>query len=647
MCLEKLFQPISIGSLTVKNRIAMAPMGNNYGAGDGYVSDRTIDHYVQRAKNDVGLIITEAMYVHPSGTHRKKAMGLTDDAFLPGLEALTNAVHDAGGKIAAQLSHAGRVVAYAHRPNGFDPWGPSSVPHRMTGELSREMTLDEIHEMVKAFGTAALRARRGGFDAVEVHGTHGYLVMAFVSRLWNKRTDAYGGSLDNRIRFALEIVEAIRHHAGKDYPIIFRMAGEEMLPRGQTRDEGVYLAKKLEVAGVSALHVSGGNNETPNDMRKSIATMYGEPGYFVENASAIKSQVSIPVIAVGRLGDPMLAAQVLADGKADMICLGRPLLADPAWIKKVEAGKIDDIVPCIACNMGCIERLGKQLAITCVQNPLMGREPVFLEPAPISRNVLVVGAGLAGLEFALQNARRGHKVTLLEKGETSCGQVYLASRSPGKQLFMELIHSRTRKLKELGVEIQYGTPVDTAFYWKAYDHIVIATGGKPIIPDLPWTKAPIVQDAFKVLEEGTIAPQLGAKAIVVGGGSIGLETAHMLGENDFSVEVVELGEEPGFNLVPTIRAALAECLKQAGVTVTLSSTVTEIEGDTVTITSGKDSRIVSRVSLVVVAIGTQPDNALALELVDRGLVVSVIGNSAGALNALDTVLQACELGLSL
>ncbi|GHV45026.1 NADH oxidase [Synergistales bacterium] len=643
---EKLFEPIQIGGMTLKNRVVMAPMGNNYGAGDGYVSDLTIDHYVQRAKNDVGLIITEAMYVHPSGAHRKKAMGLTQEDFIPGLQKLTIAVHEAGGKIAAQLSHAGRVVPYAHRPGGLGSLGPSSLPHRLTGEHCKEMTLEEIHEMADAFGIAAERARRSGFDAVEVHGTHGYLVMAFISRLWNRRADEYGGIIDNRIRFALEIVDAIRGKAGEDYPVIFRMAGDEMLSGGQTLEESAYLAKKLERAGVSALHVSGGNNETPQDMKNSIATMYTSPGYFVDYAAAIRAEVSIPVIAVGRLGDPELAEQVLEEGKADMICLGRSLLADPSWARKVRSGKKDEIVPCVACNMGCIERLSKQLSISCVQNPLLGRDLRREEIRRSSRNIMVIGAGLAGLEFALRAAEQGHKVEIFEQNSAPGGQVYLASLSPGKDIFKKLIDSRLLRLDALAVPIHYDSPVGLDTDFSGWDHIVVATGGQPFIPDLEWVEAPIVRDAFQVLKEGTRAPYRSAKAIVVGGGSIGLETAHMLGDNGFSVEVLELGEESGTNLVPTVRAALKQRLKESGVTVTLKSTVTAIEDDRVTISSEECDRVVEGVSLVTIAIGTHPDNDLAQKLTDRKLPVSLIGNSAGAPNALETVLQACELALS-
>ncbi|MBQ6274608.1 MAG: FAD-dependent oxidoreductase [Oscillospiraceae bacterium] len=643
-----LFQPIQIGPMTVKNRIVMAPMGTNFGKTDGLVRQEAVRYYTRRAKGGVGLIMTEAMYVHPSGAHRPGAMAIDSDDKLEGIRALTYSVHEAGGKIASQLTHAGRVVGGAIRPKGYEQsWGPSALVHRKTGELSHAMTLEEIQEVIEAFGQAAVRAKKGGFDAVEIHGTHGYLLMQFMSPLWNKREDAYGGSLENRMRFPLEVTKRILDAVGPDYPVIYRMAGSEQMPGGMTVDDAMALARELEKLGVSAFHVSGGINETPADMSRSIATNYSPEGYFVPYAQRLKQEVSVPVIVVGRLGDPDLAAQVVMDGKADMICMGRQLLADPEWPEKVRTGRDEDIVRCISCNRGCIEELCLQHSITCVQNPFLGHECTPIVPVERKKKVLVAGAGLAGLEFAVQAALRGHHVDVMEKDAQPGGQCSLAALPPHKGDFQRLVDSRLHKLERLGVSLRCGVTV-TAETAAGYDFVAVCTGGEQRSLPFPWVQQPIVAPAYSILRRERPHPAPGQSALVIGGGAVGLETAHMLADEGVKVHVVELAETVGNGFVPTAWAAMKADLDRLGVEIYTSTHVTDLqEGKAFLAAKDREPWAIEDLSLVVQAVGIAPDKDLYAALVAAGIPCVSLGSCNGAGNTLEAVRQGYEAGVIL
>lgn len=641
---DVLFQPIRLGQLELKNRIVMAPMGTNFGDGSGHVCEETVQYYTRRARGGVGLITTEAMYVHPSGAHRTGAMGIDCDELIPGLTSLTDAVHAAGGKIAAQLTHAGRVVGGAVRPADYArPWGPSALPHRKTGEMSHAMTTEEIRTVVKAFGAAAVRAKRGGFDAVEVHGTHGYLLMQFMSPLWNRRADEYGGSLENRMRFPIEVVEQIRESVGPDYPVIYRMGGSELLLGGMTLDHALALAVALEKAGVSAFHVSGGINETPEDMKNSIGTNYAPKGYFLNYAACVKKAVTVPVIAVGRLGDPDVAACAIAEHKSDMVCLGRQLLADPEWPNKVRENRTDEIVRCISCNRGCIEELCLQHSITCVQNPALGHETSPAVPPEKKKHILVAGAGLAGLEFAIQAALRGHSIEIWEARSFGGGQCTMAAQSPHKEDFQCLVDSRLKKLDTLGVPVSYNKTV-TARDSAGFDLVAVCTGNVSQIPPFAWKNNPIVYEAFPLLQRNYKPPEKGSTAVVVGGGAVGLETAHLLADRGFCVHVIELADHIGNGFVPTAWAAFCESCASLDLHIHTCSQVKDIVQNTVVLELDGKETALTDVAMVVIAVGSRPDRSLLDELQKANVPCINIGGSNGAMNTLDVVCQAYEFG---
>ena len=638
-----MFQPIQIGSLGLKNRLVMAPMGTNFGDASGCVSEEARRYYARRAAGGVGLILTEAMYVHISGAHRAGAIGIDRDERIPELRTLTDAVHKRGGKIAAQLTHAGRVVGGAVRGEGYpQAWGPSALTHRKTGERSHAMTEEEIRLIVRAFGDAAARARKSGFDAVEIHGTHGYLLMQFMSPLWNRRKDSYGGSLENRMRFPLEVARQVLASAG-GRPVIYRIGGSELLPGGMSPEDAQTLAAELERVGVSALHVSGGINETPADMKNSIGTNYAPEGYFVDLAADIRRKVSIPVIAVGRLGNPELAASVLAEGKADLVCLGRSLLADPEWPEKVRQGREAELVRCISCNRGCIEELCRQRSITCVQNPALGHETDAVEPPRQKKRILVAGAGLAGLEFAVQAAARGHAVEVWEAADAAGGQVELAARPPHKEDFRQLISSRLKKLEKLQVPVCWNRRV-TAEDGRSFDLVAVCTGAVPKVPPVPWRDEPIVCDAFSLLRKKCGLPEAGDKAVVVGGGAVGLETAHLLADRGAHVWVVDVQPKLGNGFVPTAWAAFLESCASLHIEFCTSSCVKRVFGRTVILERQKCEEVLEGVSMVVTAIGSEPDAALEKSLRQAGVSYIVLGSCAGAVDTLGTVRQAYEQG---
>lgn len=368
---SRLFSPLPISAkLTLKNRIVMAPMGTNYASPDGYITARSKLYYRTRARGGAGLIIVEAAHLDPAQRHRPNGIRISDDSFIAGLSELAAAIHENGPPAFQQLTHPGRLSS--SKVTGITPVGASPIVHPVTGEISRPLAVAEILEFEKMFAGAARRAKTAGFDGVEIHGGHGYLLTEFVSPHTNKRTDSYGGSLCNRFRFPLEVVNKVRDAVGTDFLISFRLSATEFLPDGICLEEAKAFAAELEKAGVDLLHVSAGNNEQPATMAKTIPLSSSPPGCFARFAAAIREVVHVPVIAVGRIDLPDIAETILARNQADLVALGRALIADPYWPAKAKEGRVGAIHKCIACNTGCIGRLNQHKSISCVVNPWVG-----------------------------------------------------------------------------------------------------------------------------------------------------------------------------------------------------------------------------------------------------------------------------------
>lgn len=609
---EALFQPITIHHTVLKNRIVMAPMSTNLGKGDGRISQDQINYYTERAKNGVGLIITEAMSVHPTGAHRVRKMSLMKDDYVPELRTLTDSVHRFGAAIIAQMNHQGRTVTYM--PDGYSALAPSPIASRKTGVVPREMTAEDIRQLQSAFAEAARRAEQAGFDGVEIHGGHGYLLTQFLSKRWNRRADQYGGSLENRMRFPLELVDLVRASVSPDFIVSYRIESDEYAEDGVTLQESCRLAELLEAHGVDVLNVTGGNNEIPQEQYKSIATMYAPDGYFVAAAEEIKRHVTVPVMVAGKIRTPEEAEEILSGGKADLILLGRTLVADPAWAVKAKEGRACDIHKCISCNAGCISKINEQQSISCVQNALLGARIAQITRTEKPLHIAVAGAGIAGLEFSLRAAQRGHTVAVWDKAPIPGGQVLLAASSPDKDVFKELIDWRYKECVEYGVVFHFHTPFDVHGDLSGFDKIVVATGATPIRLKLKGNGLTV--DAWDVFD-GSCPYDEWKKAVIVGAGATGLELAHLLGHHGIETIIVEMTEDVGVNVVPTVREALLNELSNYSVDIRTKAPIVSYNEGVVTC-GGDSAATIENVDAVITAVGVRSNRSLTDELTQVG-----------------------------
>ena len=487
------------------------------------------------------------------------------------------------------------------------------------------MTLDDIKEIIAAFGTAAVRAREAGFDAVEVHGAHGYLLTQFLSALCNQRSDEYGGSLANRSRFIVEVLQEVRRRVGEDFPISLRISAEEFIKGGYTVEDIQPILPDFVKAGADIIHASLGTHGSPAGI--TSAPLEYEPGFNAWRAKKVKEVVNVPVIAVGRFTDPALADEVIGRGEADLVAFGRQFLTDPDFLIKAREGRPEDIRKCIACNQGCIERLilGEG-TIRCAINPETGQETVYPQgPAAVRRNVWVIGAGPGGLTAAYEAARRGHKVTLFEREKTAGGQLRFASKSPSKKAYEEWGTWLASQVKKMGVTLRTGTDVtDRMIEEGKPDAVILATGGEKIKPDIPGIDLPIVCDAWQILG-GEVAPK--RHAVVIGGGLIGMETADFLLQKGTQVTLVEALKHSPVLKITSHGYMLHKRLRDGNCTLLFNTTVKRIEeGSVITVSDGQES-ILSPVDQVIIAVGLKPSDDLKKSLQAKGIPHFVIGDA--------------------
>jgi 2,4-dienoyl-CoA reductase-like NADH-dependent reductase (Old Yellow Enzyme family) len=453
----KLFDPIQLKGLFLKNRIAMASMGTNLADTEGFVTDKMIAYYAERAKGGAGVIMTELVTVDfPLGNGIERQLSIDDDKYIPGLQGLTNELHRYGSKAFIQLNHAGNR-AKPEFTRGSVPVSASHVPSSIVKIEPRALTYEEVSKLVDAFGQAAGRAQKAGFDGIDLHFAHGYLICQFLSSFTNKRTDNYGGSFENRTRLALEVLERCRREVGRDFLISAKIPGRQYVKGGITLPEAKAFCRLLEKKGIDAVQVSGGDPESPDHL--PVPPMYIKRGCYANLAQSIKKAINIPVIAVGRINNVLLANQIIESGKADLVAMGRAFLADPDFPRKAQEGRLDEIRMCIGCNQGCRGRdRTKYLTVGCVLNPRVGKENKESEiiPARVSKHVLVVGGGPAGMEAARVAALRNHKVTLVEEQRGLGGQLRMAARPPGRGEFRHLIEWYRNQMKKLGVKLLMG-----------------------------------------------------------------------------------------------------------------------------------------------------------------------------------------------
>lgn len=640
-----LFSPIQIGALEVKNRIAMAPMANYMSDERGSMTQPQIDFMEARAKGGAGLLIMGSIYVqHPQARFGVGQLGLYDDSLLPGYERLVEAVHRHGAKIAAQVHHAGRQTTYA-AIEGRQPVAPSPIARG--GKYSdppRELSVAEIKAVIEAYAQTAARCVRAGFDAIEIHGAHGYLPCQFMSPFSNHRSDDYGGDLQGRMRFPLELLGRVKEVVGSGIPVWYRIIGSELVDGGLTIDDMTVIAAMLAGAGSAAISVSRGIAP----YYWTVSNYYHPVGHSVPYAAAIKAHVDVPVMVAGRITSPNDAEEVLRQGKADIVNLGRALIADPEWPVKVAAGRLDDIMPCISCNKGCHDPTKKIRHTICLVNAEAGREGDFsLTPAAEKKKVLIVGGGPAGLEAARVAARRGHDVTLCEKQERLGGRWYLGSQVPCKEHFAGLIDYLRDQAVKHGARIELGRPI-SADDVRALrpDVVIVATGSRPLIPPIPGAGRDGVVTSDDALA-GRVA--VGDKVVIVGGGSCGAETADFLAARGKKAIVVEMLDLLCQDMLPDARYFLLERLEQAGVQILTSTTVKAIGDRSVTVARqepGLDlewTAVLDDVDTVVLAVGAQSNRELAEELEGLGLPVHAIGDCVQPGFAIDAIYQGARI----
>lgn len=655
--LRKLFTSLQIGEVEIKNRIAMAPMGIlGLLNPDGSPGPRAIHYYMERAKGGVGLIITGIFKVENQIEPLDGIVPLVSRTALGPFTELSEAVHALGAKIFVQLTIGlGRVCNPLRLP--VPPVSASAIPSYWKPEITcRELRTEEVEHLVKRFGPAAEILAEAGIDGVELHGHEGYLFDQFATSAWNRRTDKYGGSLENRLRLPIEVLREIKKGAGQKFPVQYRfglkhymkalnsgaLPGEKFVEAGRDIPEGLQMAKLLEEAGFDALHVDAGCYDSwywPHTV------IYQEPGCMVDMAARAKGVVRIPVIGVGKLDDPELAERVIAEGRADMVALGKALLADAHWVRKAAEGRIGHIRPCIGCNDGCIGRVIKGKPLSCAVNPATGRERTHgLERTDTPQRVLIVGGGASGMEAARVAALRGHHVTLYDRAKELGGHLIEASVPPFKKDVAHLLDWFKRELSAIEMDVQLGVEVTPDTITKEKPGVVIiAAGSKPFIPEIPGIGRDNVATAADLL--------LGKKkvkdsAVVVGGGLIGCETALWLAQQGKKVTLVEMLEDlmiAGIPVTHMNRLMLLDLLKYYGVKVITRSSLLEVSGDGVVLVDQTFQRTVLPSETVILAVGLVSDQELYKKL--RGEVVQLflVGDGRKAQNIMNAVWDAYEV----
>jgi 2,4-dienoyl-CoA reductase-like NADH-dependent reductase (Old Yellow Enzyme family)/thioredoxin reductase len=630
-----LFEPINIGALRLKNRIAMAPMATNFATQEGELTQRQINYYEERARGGVGLIIIESCYIHPSGKGGATRLGLWSDKHISGFQKLADAVHKYDTRIMAQIHHAG-VLAKLAAINEY-PVSCSSIAHPTTGVIPRCLTGEEIGEIVIMFGQAAERARAAGLDGVQIHAAHGYLIHQFLSPLSNKRTDKYGGNLANRMRFLLEIIECIQKVVGNDFPLVVRYNGVEIAEGGLTVDEATIMALVLEKTGVQAVDISitGGFPAIPP---AAISQ-----GCLVHLAAAVKKVARIPVATVGRIREMNMAEEILQSNKADIINLGRPLIADPELPNKWAEGRQKEVRRCISCNEGCSTRMHQGIDITCTVNPMVGKEHE-LRPAPKSKEVMVIGGGPAGMEAAVIASLRGHKVALFEKHSQLGGQLILAARAPFKQEMNWTIEDLEFQLQRQKVAVHKGQEV-TADLIKQLepDVVIFATGASPLVPDIDGMNKASVVDYDDVLSgrAGT-----GDRIVVIGGGSSGVETSEFLVEQGKKVIVCEMLEDVIKDVEPVTRKLMLRRLSEKGVRLLIKCKAIKITSEGLVVKRLENEELI-RADTIVLSVGAKSDRGL-IEKVKaentKGIEFYEIGDCVDPRKVLDAIREGAEIG---
>ncbi|WP_099203985.1 NAD(P)/FAD-dependent oxidoreductase [Scatolibacter rhodanostii] len=628
----KLFERGNIGTMQLKNRVVMAPMGTKPEA-DGSYSYNAINYFEERAKGETGLIITGANIVSTKFEERPENE-LSNFHHVEKLAVLIERCHHRGAKVCVQLTPGlGRMV-YTDPYNA--PYSASDHAHSFwfPNLKCRALTKEDIHYLVDRMGYSASLAKAAGADAVEMHGYGGYLMDQFHSSIWNQRTDEYGGSLENRLRFSLECIESVRKYCGDTFPVIMKYTAYHGIEGGHELDEGIEMAKIFEKAKVDALHVDVGCYEV---WYKAISTVYEKPAHQIDIAAAVKKAVSIPVIGQGKLTDPYIAEQALADEKADFIGLGHQMLADPHWAKKVKQGALDDIIPCIGCNE-CLLGGFSGKHYYCAVNPLCYAEKDYqLTPAEEKRSVLVIGGGPGGMEAAITAAKRGFDVELWEKTDKLGGNLHAAGNPTFKHDVLKLIEYLEKQVRKYNVTVRFMKQATAdEIIAGNYDKVVLATGSNSIVPPIKGIENAHTADSFLTGKQ-----KCGDRVVVIGGGLVGCETAAFMKETASEVTIIEMLDDILKTVVHSKNndLSLRDMLKEREINICTSSAVYEILPDRVLYKqNGEDKEILC--DTIIIAAGYRPENTLASQLEDKVNSLTVVGDAIASRKIIDAVHEA-------
>lgn len=647
---SKILNPYYIGDIKVRNRIAMAPMTTLYAGHDGQVTEQLIEYYAARAKGGAGMITVEGAYVNETGLQIPASINVSDDKFIPGLSRIADGIKDNGSVAVLQLIHSG-IQAWVKQSVGPSEIGRIDGKPISTESTPRALTAKETAQFVEDFAQAARRAKMAGFDMVQVHGTHGYLIMQFLSPKTNKRIDNYG--VDRNL-FPVEIVRAIKATCGDNYPVIFRLCADESLgdPNiigGITIEDAKITAKVLEEAGVDAFEVTGGTDDVIHLYVPSAYILDGNEGVFKKYAKEIKKVVKVPIITGGGVNTPKAVEEMLDDGSIDAVFIGRQLIADPDWVNKVSEGRTEDIRPCVKC-VECGSRIVFMKCMRCSINPLSGIEWKYLNEKQIpfardKKKILIIGGGPAGLEVARTAVLRGHEVTIVEKNNQLGGTINTASVPSFKSRFSELKNWYVKQLEDLKIKLVLGKKADVNMIKEINaDVVIVTTGSEDAIPDIPGIGNTVL--STDVLLQNA---EVGEKVIIIGGGFVGAETALHLAKQHKKVTVFEASENPEFEISGVALLRKGGLFDQYGVKYNLNTPIVEIyEGKVLTI--GKlGKKIYTEADTIINAIGRKPvvDEKIIEYLKAEGKKYFIVGDAKRVRKVTDALHEAFQVAMSI